>query len=751
MKKIYHNFYENLQENYRNFFYFIPFLFACGVGFYFALAVEPSQIFYEIVAFIFLLSCWFFYRASLYKQGVLIRAVTGGMGVFLFGFGCIAFQAHHEAPFPALPSEAVWIEGTVYDQRILPVSSGKNSAIFSEIKREELTLKEVQFLSPWYERKTLSPRYLRVNLKPFKKRSSQEEMIGKRVKIRVLCHHVMSSSWPYGRDLQKEAYFSNMMGSASALSAPKILPPISSMIVEKRRYDSLKEKWLKMRLNAAHHFLILMPNQEGAVIATLLFGDTEMISPQTRKEFAASGLSHLLAVAGLHLGIVMGVIFTFVSFITRRCEWIILRFSAYFIASFMSLLGGFFYIALTGFHVPALRAFGGALFFLLAFIVQKRSDGLRILAFIALILEISSPFIVTNIAFQMSFASVMCLLSALKRQRDFLRKKAFENKDLLRKKRGIRRILSPFLKYVGEMMRISCLAALPTIPLSMAYFGSFQPLFLIANMIAIPLMGFWIMPFLLLGLLFWTCPFLSIVSYGCFFLSAQGISVVLALAHWVTSLPFASFEIASFPSWGVILYFLGLCFFCLWRGRMRYGGVALIFLACLSPFLIARPSILIAPDYGVIGVYQQGKLFVGPHKNAFIGDLWARDMAAPLESLTALCPKGTNAFCHLTIGGKEVVFSLGGRNSQQGGVPFREGDALIFCQNITLFIDLSVSRSFCPHVPMIDKEAILHDGSWALYERGKEGWDFVSGRHIHGARLWNTGLFDPGMAFAREE
>ena len=89
----------------------------------------------------------------------------------------------------------------------------------------------------------------------------------------------------------------------------------------------------------------------------------------------------MLAVAGLHIGIVMGLVFTGVRFAFSAWEFVALRWPARRVAALASLAGGLGYLALTGGHLPILRSFAMASVFTLGVLTGRRAISVRSLAF----------------------------------------------------------------------------------------------------------------------------------------------------------------------------------------------------------------------------------------------------------------------------------------------------------------------------------------------------------------------------------
>jgi competence protein ComEC len=141
-------------------------------------------------------------------------------------------------------------------------------------------------------------RSLRVRLRA---KDPAEPEAGDVIQVRALVQAPSPPAYPGGWDLQRDAFFAGLGGYGFAIGQVQILAhvPVTGLA---GRLQALRE-------TIASRFEAVLPGAEGAVAATLLTGVPTAIPMPDREAFRASGLAHLLAVAGLHIGIVMGLAF----------------------------------------------------------------------------------------------------------------------------------------------------------------------------------------------------------------------------------------------------------------------------------------------------------------------------------------------------------------------------------------------------------------------------------------------------------
>lgn len=695
----------------------LPVGMALGIAGYFALPTEPSWELCLLMALMvgagLTLLVWSRRVEAVTERaayGQLLGCVLGG-GLLMVGLGfLLAYGQAHRQPFmPLLPLEAVWVKG--YLAELEPVAAQHEGQKVGW----RIGLDDAVFESPWWVGMTPLRRRVIVTFRP---RAGQEDAVnglvmGRSVRLRALLRSPSVPLWPGGRDGQRAAWFDGRAGAGMALSPPQ------------RFYEDEGGHWLsvwteRLRQTVAISIEKALPGQEGAVAAAILCGETGRLSAGIRQDYAASGLAHLLAVAGLHLGFIMGMVFT----VTRRCMSLSQRLSAYWpcreVALFVSLCAGAGYVVLTGLHVPGLRALGLAGLSVLALLLGRRAVSMRGLALICLALEVMSPVLVLDVSFQMSFAAVMALMAGY----ETLRNLSFSRERYERQGRTIWQRGGTFL---ASLTMTSLLAGLATLPLSMAYFGAFQPWFVVANIVAVPLMGVWVMPAGLVALLL--MPFgLSVLPLH---VMGWGIRLIGWLAAHVAAAPLASWPVPSFPSWVVGLYMLGLTILCLWRGWGRSAGMVLIVGALAAVWLIDRPVMLLVEQGHVLALRQAGGMRVmeGRPGNGLVRQEMQRAFGWKAQGVgTPVCEAGV---CQLALRTRQVILWRGaeGPDEVQG----------VSCRNVVLEVRMGPQHSLCPSVRQLGLVDMRREGSWAVYDEGRNGIRLLSDRMMQGNRFWTEG------------
>lgn len=208
-----------------------------------------------------------------------------------------------------------------------------------------------------------------------------------------------------------------------------------------------------------------LSGQSTALIKALIMGERAELSPTVVEAFRAAGASHILALSGLHVGIIYGILSALLSPLggSRTARWI---------QSGTGVALTAFYMVMTGASASVVRAFIFICLHCLARLMpDRRSSGTDTIAAAAIIQLSINPLYIKQLGFQLSYLAVLGISLIYPRLRDWYpESKSF---DLMRK------------IWNSAAMSISCQVF--TTPLVLLHFGTFPPYFLISNLIALPL------------------------------------------------------------------------------------------------------------------------------------------------------------------------------------------------------------------------------------------------------------------------
>ncbi len=656
---------------------------------------------------------------ALARRSRLAHAAAAALLALSIGFVSAELAAWRMPPMPSLPRKAALVTGRI--TAIDVMADGQRRVTLDRVSIALAPRKDDEPAAAVPAAVTATTRVLRLRLRP-----DDPAVLGPgdAVRIRALLRAPSSPDLPAGRDLQRDAFFSGVAGSGRALS------PVAVLSHGARRGLAVGMRGLRERI--ADRILLVLPGPRGAVAATLLTGLSSGIPQADRDAFAASGLAHLLAVAGLHLGIVMGLALSLVRIALAAWEWGALRLPCRQIAALAALAAGCFYMLLTGLHLPGLRSLAMAAVAMLGLVIGRRTVSLRALAFAAALILLLTPAVLLDVTFQMSFAAVLALLAGYEAAR-----------PLMRHLQGPR-LRDRVALHVFQLFFTSLVAGAASLPYAAFHFGRVQFYFVLANLVAVPLTAFWVMPQGLLSLLL--MPFG--LDWPTLRAMGAGIDLILLLARTVAALPAASLPVPFPPASGLLLVSFGLLWLCLWRRRWRLLGLLPIALGLASPWLVRPPDLLVSEDAQLVALRAGRAMLVeqGARTDPITLSDWQRAWAMPAAPvpLPEAGPADASgdvvcnpAACLLTRRGRTVMLlrdPTGGHRKPGEDEPppaLEPGD----CDGMSLLVSPAPAHGACPGVPRIDRFTVWREGPQAVWI-GAGGITVRSALGSRGDRPW---------------
>jgi competence protein ComEC len=432
----------------------LPVFFGAGIGVYFVLKVEPP-LWPGIAAAVTGLALAF----ALRRHSGCCEAVLA-FTVFAAGFALMRETAwEREAPMLQRHLGPVAVTGRVIDIDVME----KGWRIV--IDNDPL---------PWLDPAD-QPRRLRVHIP----QTSDEINPGDRVSLRAMLYPVPAQILPGGRDFQRELYFAGIggvgytFGTAHRTTEPEAVGTGGGW----------REDLRQLRTEISRRISAVLPGSTGGVASALITGKRGAITEEVKQAFRDSGLSHLLAIAGLHLGLVGAFVFFAVRGGLALIPWVTLRYPIKKIAAGVTLLVLACYLLLSGAAIPTQRAFvmNGLVFG--AIIIDRLRISMRVCAIAAAVVLVIEPASLVGVSFQMSFGAVVALIAVYETYGARLGR-------LLHS----RSISGRILGYCGGVVVTTVVATLGTYPFSIYHFHHLALYSPLANVIAVPLSAMWTLP-----------------------------------------------------------------------------------------------------------------------------------------------------------------------------------------------------------------------------------------------------------------
>ena len=437
---------------------------------------------------------------------------------------------------------------------------------------------------------------------------------------------------PGGFDFRRHAWFQRM-GAVGYTRVPVLIaaPPTGAL------------RLFRLRMAASARLRAALPGDVGGFAAAVTTGDRSGVGQATLEALRASNLAHLLAISGLHMGLLAGFVFAAVRLALAAVPVLALRWPVRKLAALAAITAAAGYLALSGGNVATERAFVMTTVVLGAVIADRRAFSLRAVALAAMVVLAMRPESLLGPGFQMSFAATTALIAVFGALRD-------HNIGL-----------GPRWLAPGVGVALSSLVAgLATAPVAAAHFNALAHFGLPANLLAVPMMGVVVIPSAVLAALL--APF-GLETVG---LQAMGLGLrwILGVADWAAGLPGARGHVPSPGPVVLPLFALAGLVVILWQGRGRLAGLIPVAAALLLWAGAERPVVLVAESGALVGVMTpQGRALSKPRGAGFVAGIWLENDgdSAPQAEAAARWPGGDGPLRRVEVGPRQIVHVPGKR------------------------------------------------------------------------------------------
>ncbi|MBX9731374.1 MAG: ComEC/Rec2 family competence protein [Sphingomonas sp.] len=337
----------------------------------------------------------------------------------------------------------------------------------------------------------------------------------------------------------------------------------------------------ELRARLAMHVRAQVAGGPGAIAAALATGDQGAIPLDDAEAMRRAGLTHLLSVSGLHITAVVGIVMLIVLRLLSLSPWLALHWRLPLIAAGAGALAAIGYTILTGAEVPTVRSCVAALMVLLAVALGRAAMTLRLVATGAIIVLLCWPEALAGPSFQLSFAAVTAIIALHESPRV---KAWFAARD-----EG----WMPWLaRQLGSLLLTGIVVEAALSPIALYHFHKAGLYGSLANIVAIPLTTFVVMPVEALALLF------DLIGLGAPFwwVVEQALRLVLAIAHAIASAPGAVAALPAMPHGSFALMVIGGLWIALWRSTVRMIGLVPLTIGALWALMTPPPDLLVTAD-----------------------------------------------------------------------------------------------------------------------------------------------------------
>lgn len=570
-------------------FLWSPVFLACGILLYFALPFEPGVF---LSAAVFVLALLAFKAAP---SKTIFRLCATGVVLIALGF-CAAKLRTEMTYTPILSSK---INVTMVKGHISKVErlEGKNTfrIVIATPDIEKLSADE-------------TPRNVRIKL-----RNDVAPEPGQYIEVLAGLNPPSSPVLPGGFDFRKYMYFQSIGAVGFSYGAPKVLnggeTAVAPQLIEQVR-GRIAER------------VIAADDRYGAVVAALLVGQRRAIHKDDNEALRNAGLAHMLAISGLHIGLFFGVVFFCVRGVLAGSPSLALRRPIKNYAAVAAIAAAGFYMLVAGATIPTQRAMLMMALVFVAILLNRTPLSMRLVAFAACVVLLLVPESLLYPSFQMSFSAVAGLVAFFQAIKPYW-SGWYSGAGVLRRA-GL---------YVLGVMMTTLVASLSTAPFALYHFHQFAVLGIVANLLAMPVLAFLVMPFAVL--------FFVLIPFGLDGLvlpvMMSGVGFILDAAHFVSSSELATMHFKAWSGAHLALFSLGFVVTLLAVGKPRYVGILIMVCCGVLASGAKKPDILVSDDASLIavGINDDRYAFSSMRKGKFVRTQWSDALALGPEEIVS--------------------------------------------------------------------------------------------------------------------
>ncbi len=672
----------------RGFLWWAP-AFAAGAGLYFVLGTEPPVLLAAAAGGLALILMWFGRAVPVL---LLAAMVCGGFAV-----------AKLRAEIAAAPV----LQATSGEVRL----AGRVEAVERAARKRLVIILRPQSIAG------LAPARMPGRIRLSSPESFGRPALGALVTVTARLSPLPSPVEPGGFDYGRTLWFDGI-GATGRVTAPLV---IGSADIS---WDTAVNEWLagvRDAMGARIHAALDEPY--ASFSEALITGERSSIPPEINRSLLMSGLFHILSISGLHMWLLAGGVFAAVraalALVPRLAlDWPIKKWAAA-----AALLAGLFYMLLADSGVATTRSFIMIAVVFFAVLVDRPALSVRNLALAALIVLVAEPEAVMEAGFQMSFLAVLGLVSFHESWSRFRARRLAAEKA---PRHWIVRFLLWLVMAAVVSIATSFIAGFSSSLPAAYHFGRIAPYGVLANGLAIPVVGLVVMPMALLSALLMP---LSLEALPLMAMEA-GLRAVILISDFVASLPGADMMAPRPPAAATAVLAAGLIALCLLRGPVRLVGLAAMAAGGLMmQWPPPPPDLLIEATGRNVALRDEAGQLVPAFRGRarFAVERWLQangeesGVAAAAKRPGWRCAKDE---CRAEVKGRRVLFVS---NDDAARPP---------CANVDILITSFPLRGACAGVAVrIDRFDLWRGGAAALWI-SPQGFRLETARGGQGIRPW---------------
>jgi competence protein ComEC len=597
---------------------------SAGIGIYFALDTEPGRALAALLAVLGLVLLWLGRR---FPVLVLVAAVA-------LGFALAKARSELAAtPLLTATTGEVTISGRV--ESVDRASAGRMVLILTPAAIDGVAAEKL-------------PRRLRLSASAKLGHPAPGTEIAFKARLAPLPAPVMPGGFDYGRTL----WFDSIGGTGRITSALTITGTESG-------WDERLEAWLSdVRTSMGARIHAALDEPYASFADALITGERSSIPPEINRSLLVSGLFHILSISGLHMWLVAGGVFWSVRAVLALVPALALAWPIKKWAAAAAVAAALFYLLLADSGVATERSFIMVAVVFFAVMVDRPALSARNLAIAALIVLLREPEAAVEASFQMSFLAVLGLVAF---HEAWSRYQSGRLKEEGQHRHWAYRLAAWGVTAMVLSLFTSLIAGASSSLPAAYHFGRLSPYGVLANGLAIPVVGIVVMPAALMSVLLMPLG----LEWLPLRIMAAGLSLVILISDWIAGLPGADAVMARPAAAAVVVMAVGLVGFALLSGLVRGAGLVLIGLGgamVLQP--PAGPDLLIERTGQNMVLRTEDGLLVPakPRRARFSVEKWLAANGEE-ETLSAAAKRSgwrcEDGRCRAVVKGRRVLYLSG--------------------------------------------------------------------------------------------
>lgn len=465
----------------------------------------------------------------------------------------------------------------------------------------------------------------------FVRKQAEAFNLGDRIQGRARLTPPAGPAVPGLNDFAFSSYFNGIGANGFAYGTPTLLSPTGD--IASSSWLEAADLWLAgLRNSIGDRIRRTLPGDTGAFAASLVTDERRALSKETTEALRMAGLTHIIAISGLNMALSAGIFYIGLRYLFSLFPGLAQAWPTKKIAAFSALVTLTAYYLISGFGVSAERAFIMMAIMLVAVLFDRPSLSLRNVALSAIVILVLSPSQVLGPSFQMSYAATLALVSGYT-----LWSRRRHRENILSRFR----LLSPLLfvsRFFGGILSTSFIGGVSTAIFSIEHFHRLATYGLAANLAAMPIVSFIVMPFGMAAMLLMPFgldgPFWKVTG--------EGLELVIMVAKIVSGWG-GDITFGRQPGWLMPTFIAGFLLMTMLRTRVRHVGLLLLLSSIGMAALgsgVRKPDLVISEDGVLVALRQDDILATNRERpQAFIFEQWQKGLVASEHQPPTILPR----------------------------------------------------------------------------------------------------------------